>query len=349
MRDQKPRKGDKQPEHIEGDPTDPQGMAVMLGAYLESLRMRNYSEQTIIKRRAQVNDFIRWAAERSLVRPSEITRPILERYQRHLFCRHDRHDRPLSFRNQHSRLSSLRSWFKYLARGRYVLHNPASELELPKLGHRLPKHVLSQQEAEEILSQTDLAEPLGIRDRAILETFYSTGIRRQELVNLDVYDVDADRGVVMIRQGKGKKDRVIPIGSRALAWTEKYRLEIRPRLLIDPAEQALYLTRMGERFSGAGMSLLVREYVNSAETGKTGSCHLFRHTMATLMLEGGADLRFIQAMLGHAKLDTTQIYTQVSIRKLKEIHEATHPAKLSREPSAERPEPAGEAGSESIE
>jgi len=344
-----PRKGDKQPERIEGDATDPRGMAALLAAFLESLRMRNYSEQTVEKRRTHTNDFIRWAGERLLTRPSEITRPILERYQRHLFCRRDRHDRPLSFRNQHCRLSSLRSWFKWLAQQRHVLHNPASELELPKLGHRLPKHVLSQQDAEEILSQTDVAQPLGIRDRAILETFYSTGIRRQEMVNLNVYDVDADRGVVMIRQGKGKKDRVIPIGSRALAWTEKYRLEIRPRLLIDPAEQALYLTRMGERFSGAGMSLVVRGYVNSAETGKTGSCHLFRHTMATLMLEGGADLRFIQAMLGHAKLDTTQIYTQVSIRKLKEVHEATHPAKLSRNPGAERPGPTGEAGQKSIE
>ena len=263
-----PRKGDKQPERIEGDRTDPRGMAVLLGAYLESLRMRNYSEQTVEKRRTHTNDFIRWADERSLTRPSEITRPILERYQRHLFCRRDRHDRPLSFRNQHCRLSSLRSWFKWLARERHVLHNPASELELPKLGHRLPKHVLSQQEAEEILSQTDVAELLGIRDRAILETFYSTGIRRQEMVSLDVYDIDADRGVVMIRQGKGKKDRVIPIGSRALAWTEKYRHEVRPQLLIDPAEQALYLTRMGERFSGAGMSLLVREYVNQRGDGQ---------------------------------------------------------------------------------
>ncbi len=344
-----PRKGDKQPEHIEGDPTDPQGMAVMLAAYLESLRMRNYSEQTIIKRRAQVNDFIRWAAERSLTRPSEITRPILERYQRHLFHQRNQRGEPLSFRSQHSRLSSMRAWFKYLARERHVLYNPASELELPKLGHRLPKHVLSQQEAEEILNQTDVTEPLGIRDRAILETLYSTGIRRQELINLQVYDVDVDRGVAMIRQGKGKKDRVVPIGARALAWTEKYRHEVRPHLLAGSDESALYLTRMGEPFSPCGLSLLVREYVNRAETGKTGSCHLFRHTMATLMLEGGADVRFIQAMLGHAKLDTTQIYTQVSIRKLKEIHEATHPAKLSREPTAERPEPAGDAGPESIE
>ena len=142
---------------------------------------------------------------------------------------------------------------------------------------------------------------------------------------------------------------MIPIGSRALAWAEKYRLEVRPRLLIDPAEQALYLTRMGDRFSATGMSVLVREYVNSAETGKTGSCHLFRHTMATLMLEGGADLRFIQAMLGHAKLDTTQIYTQVSIRKLKEMHEATHPAKLNRESSAGNADQAGEAGRKTIE
>jgi integrase/recombinase XerD len=147
----------------------------------------------------------------------------------------------------------------------------------------------------------------------------------------------------MIRQGKGKKDRMVPIGNRALKWIERYTSEVRPRLLLDPNDATLFLTHLGEAFTTNRLTQMVREYVDSADIGKRGSCHLFRHTMATLMLENGADVRFIQAMLGHAKLETTQIYTQVSIRKLKEIHEATHPAK------DERSEARPEAGDERLE
>ena len=123
---------------------------------------------------------------------------------------------------------------------------------------------------------------------------------------------------------------MVPIGNRALKWIERYTSEVRPRLIIDPNDSTLFLTHLGEAFTTNRLTQMVREYVDSADIGKRGSCHLFRHTMATLMLENGADVRFIQAMLGHAKLETTQIYTQVSIRKLKENHEATHPAKDER-------------------
>jgi len=208
---------------------------------------------------------------------------------------------------------------------------PASELELPRLERRLPKHVLTIRESETVLATTNVSEPLGLRDRAILETLYSTGIRRMEVVNLKLYDMDVDRGTLMVRQGKGKKDRMVPIGKRAIGWIEKYLTEVRPRLIIDPNDVTLFLTHLGQGFTTNRLTQLVREYVDAADIGKRGSCHLFRHTMATLMLENGADIRFIQAMLGHAKLETTQIYTQVSIRKLKEIHEATHPAKMNRE------------------
>jgi integrase/recombinase XerD len=148
-----------------------------------------------------------------------------------------------------------------------------------------------------------------------------------ELIGLHLFDLDAERGVVMVRQGKGKKDRMIPIGARALAWIAKYRDDVRPELACGADDGTLFLTTLGEPFERNRMTQLVRGYVDAADTGKTGSCHLFRHTMATLMLENGADIRFIQAMLGHAELSTTQIYTQVSIRKLKDIHTATHPGR----------------------
>ena len=325
-----PRKHDRKPEHIAGDLTDPLSLGSLLSAFLDSMRVRNYADGTISKHRVQLNDFIEWAGQRALLRPSEITRPILQRYQRHLYERVNAKSERLSFRNQHNRLLSIRAWFKWLVRNNHILHNPASELDLPKLGHRLPKHILTQSEADQIMNGTDASCPFGVRDRAMLETLYSTGMRRMEIIGLQLYDTDADRGVIAIRQGKGKKDRVVPVGKRALAWIDKYVREVRSTLCIDSTEQTLFLTKFGEAFSASSLSLLVREYVDRANIGKTGSCHLFRHTMATLMLENGADIRYIQAMLGHAKLDTTQIYTQVSIRKLKEIHEATHPAKDKR-------------------
>jgi integrase/recombinase XerD len=134
--------------------------------------------------------------------------------------------------------------------------------------------------------------------------------------------------------GKGKKDRMIPIGDRALAWTEKYLNDVRPSIVVEPDEGWLFLTKEGTQLIADHLSSLVKGYVEAANTGKTGACHLFRHTMATLMLEGGADVRYIQQMLGHSRLETTEVYTHVSIRTLKAVHSATHPAHLQRTSSS---------------
>jgi len=156
---------------------------------------------------------------------------------------------------------------------------------------------------------------------------YSTGIRRAELVSLTLYDLDPQRGVMMVREGKGKKDRVIPIGARALAWIDKYLTDVRPDLASGADDGTLFLSTYGQPLGVERLAEIVREAVNDSGIGKRGSCHMFRHTMATLMLENGADVRFIQAMLGHADLKTTEIYSQVSIKALKAVHTATHPAK----------------------
>ncbi len=185
--------------------------------------------------------------------------------------------------------------------------------------------MLSASEAEAVLAVPDLSLGFGIRDRAMLEVLYSTGMRRRELIGLSVWDLDAERGTVSIRQGKGRRDRMVPIGERALAWVAKYSADVRPGLVVPPDAGVLFLTKEGLDFTPDHLSGLVTRYVERADIAKHGSCHLFRHTMATLMLEGGADIRYIQQMLGHAELSTTQIYTQVSIRALKAIHTATHP------------------------
>jgi integrase/recombinase XerD len=266
-----------------------------------------------------------------------VTKALLERYQRWLYHYRKDNGKALTFSSQFAHLVPVRAFFKWCAKKNHTLYNPAGELDMPKLENRLPRHVLTAGEADRVLNQANVADPLGVRDRAILETFYSSGIRRLELANLKLYDLDVERGTMMVRMGKGKKDRMIPIGERALAWIDRYITEVRPTLVRQPDEGVLFLSNQGETFSPNRLTQLVREYVAAADIGKSGSCHLFRHTMATLMLEGGADIRFIQQMLGHVKLDTTQIYAQVSIRKLKEIHTLTHPARLDK-PGQEKPE-----------
>ena len=323
-----PRKGSHSPRSPISDPRDPHGWHAVSEAFLVWMGVQNYSPKTVENRRTYVRYFVEWAQERGLHHPMEVTKAILERYQRHLFHYRKRDGLPMSGRSMHARLIPVRAFFKWAARQNRILYNPASEIDLPRSEKRLPKHILNVAEVEAIMARCNLADPLGIRDRAMLETFYSTGMRRSELASLQAIDLDHERGTLMVRQGKGRKDRMIPIGERALAWIRRYLEEVRPGLVREPDSGTLFLTNLFEPFTPNRLTQLVRDYIDAAELGKRGSCHLFRHTCATLMLEGGADIRFIQQLLGHAELSTTQIYTQVSIQQLKQVHSATHPARL---------------------
>lgn len=322
-------------------------LEAMMHDHLHALAVQNYSEHTVRNRRVHIGFFIQWCSERGLSEPVEVTRPVLERYQRHLFHYRKKNGEPLSFRSQHSCLVPLRVWFRWMTRQNHILHNPASELELPRLGRALPKNIFSAPEVERVMQLCEVEEPIGLRDRALLEVLYSTGIRRLETVGLKLYDLSLDRGLILVRHGKGNKDRYVPIGERAIAWLEKYIREARPQLAVEPDDMTVFLTAQGEPFSRDHLSWTVRERVVAAKLGKVGSCHLFRHTMATLMHEGGADIRYIQQMLGHEDIKTTQIYTQVAIRALQQIHAATHPgAMLERreQPSTK----ANDAGADSL-
>ena len=293
--------------------------------YIDYLRVMNYSERTIDHREITLMQFSTWCEERGLNRTNEVTKPILERYRRHLHHSRDRRGNPLSAKNQLARLIPLRGFFKWATQQNYLLYNPASELELPRVEKRLPKATLSPEEAELILSLPNIQTEEGLRDRAILEVLYSTGVRRMEVVNLSRADVHTDRGVLAVRQGKGKKDRFVPVSERATQWITKYLDEVRTGFAIEPDPQNVFLEKNGQPLTPDRLSRLVTKYIKQADIGKSGSCHLFRHTVATLMLDNGADIRFIQQMLGHASILTTEIYTHVSIVKLKQIHEMTHP------------------------
>jgi integrase/recombinase XerD len=195
---------------------------------------------------------------------------------------------------------------------------------LPKRPKRIPQTLLSRDDVALILNQPDLKTPDGIRDRAILELFYSTGIRRMELLNLRVQDVDTRQRVLYVREGKGAKDRLLPLSEAAGNWLEKYLHEIRPQLVLTASEEILFLTDYGEPYSGGVLGRMIKKRLQQAGIEGQGGCHLFRHACATHMLENGADIRFIQALLGHEDLSSTQIYTHVVIEKLRAVHAATY-------------------------
>jgi integrase/recombinase XerD len=320
-------------------PADPKGMPALMALWIEAMRTRALSESHVETCQMDVSAFIVFCQERGVTKAAHVTKPVIERYRRQLFYyRKETKDgtegEPLGIRTQIERLTAIRLFFRWLAKNNHVLSNPASDIELPKIPPRKPPEVLTVAEVEEILSQPDLSTPYGVRDRAILETLYSTGMRRKELSRLLVTDLQTSAGIVRIRHGKGRKERIVPIGSRALAWIHRYMADARPQLVTSQDDGTLFLTFTGKPFWPDTLTQLARDYVKKAGITKPGSCHLFRHTMATLMLDNGADTRFIQEMLGHANLQTTQIYTHVAIKKLKEIHTATHPgATLEKPPS----------------
>jgi integrase/recombinase XerD len=325
------RRRKPQPSSIarERYPVERSGLYPYLVRFLEAYAARGYAPRTTEIRSEALKRFLRFLDERGITRPQDVTRPILERYRRHLYHHRKDNGEPLSFSTQQQRLIPLRAFFRWLARENYILGNPASELELPRVHRKLPAHILSREEVAAVMAQALLHGELGIRDRTLLETLYSTGIRRSELIALKLYDLDLRNGALLVRQGKGQKDRYVPLGSRAVEWLRRYLEDIRPAIVIEPDPGYVFLHEFGEPFGKNRLTDLVKKYLRAAGVAKPGAAHLFRHAMATHMLENGADIRFIQAILGHAQLTTTEIYTHVTIAKLKEVHTLTHPAERS--------------------
>jgi integrase/recombinase XerD len=318
---------------------DPHCLLAQIDRHLYWLSVRGFAESTLATRRKDLVDFCSWCEARGVVRPPDLNRLVLDLYQKWVARLTRKDGAPLCLHTQALKLSAIAGFCKWLARERLVLYNPAAEMELPKRSVRLPRTVLTAQEAEKVLAVPDVTTVLGLRDRAMLETLYSTGVRRSELARLTIPDIDFRRGVLVVRQGKSRKDRFVPVGERALAWIRKYIEESRVELATVTDDGALFLTADSLPFAFKHIGDIASRAIAKAEIGKTGSCHIFRHTMATLMLAGGADIRFIQQILGHASLETTQIYTRVSIHQLKAVHEATHPgAKLKRRAATDMPE-----------
>ncbi|MFM1652801.1 site-specific tyrosine recombinase XerD [Brevibacillus sp. B_LB10_24] len=220
-------------------------------------------------------------------------------------------------------LASIRAFYQFLVRDRYLDKDPSIHLETPKIEKRLPK-VLAVDEVERLLEGPVTSQPAGLRDKAMLELLYATGIRVSELVHLHVGDVNLDMGFLKC-MGKGSKERIIPLGRTAIDVVRQYIMTGRPRLLKQKSETALFLNHLGKRITRQGFWKIIKKYAVQANIRAEITPHTLRHSFATHLLENGADLRSVQEMLGHADISTTQIYTHVTRTRIKDVYAKTHP------------------------
>ena len=310
-----------------GEMKKPNGFGILGEAYFDDLAVNQYSPRTIICKRNMLKKFVDWCIAREISLPEQVTSNIIESFQRYLHHYRQDNGKPLTPSTQRIRLTAIKVFFEWLSEKGHLVLSPARYLKLPSVNQTLPKHIFNESDVEQVLNMPDIKTVTGLRNRAMMEVLYSSAIRRLELVNLNQYDVDIDNGVLRVRHGKGNKDRIVPVGKRALHWVCRYLEEARGKLIKYEACDNLFISTSGKGIKAGTVSSCFQKYIQKSGVKKGGSCHIFRHSAATLMLENGADIRVIQSMLGHASLATTQIYTKVSIKHLKEVHQKTHPAK----------------------
>lgn len=285
----------------------------------------NYAEGTIKRYLHFLNRFLTYLEGRGITDISAINKEDIQDYQRQLYETINARGEPNSVFHQNNNLKVIKSFFRFLTEDGYIVSDPARDVSYAREPRRLPRSILSKSEAKKIIHAPNTATAIGYRDRTILEVFYSTGIRRNELINLTLQDVDYHEGLIRINSGKGDKDRVVPIGKIACRYLENYVKAVRPSLIKDPYNNHLFLTMNGSKLSENTVWQIVKAYGKKAKLKKNVSPHTFRHTCATLMLRNKANVRHIQELLGHASLESTQVYSHVSITDLKEVHARCHP------------------------
>jgi integrase/recombinase XerD len=290
-----------------------------IGLFMDHLGLeRGLSPNTLEAYRRDLRKYARFLEGRGVAEPGRVTREHIRDF---LFAEKDRE---LSATTISRELVAVRLFHRFLAAENLAPEDPAELLESPKTLKALPDH-LSRRDVEAMLAVPNLRKPEGLRDRACLELLYGCGLRASELVGLKVADVHFDLGIVRVL-GKGRKERIVPFGRKARESLERYARQVRPLWFRKgQAGQALFLTRLGRPMSRQALWLLVRRSARGARIQKRLYPHIFRHSFATHLLEGGADLRVLQEMLGHSDISTTQVYTHVDRSRLKRVHRTFHP------------------------
>jgi len=311
---------------------------------LELLRRRfgewltacNYAARTREEYDRSVRDFVQWLErETEIESVTEALPQHLHQYQMALCQRPAKDDGGiLAVSTQAKTLAAIKTWFEWMVSEQMLAFNPASALRMPKVPRSLPRNVLTQEEARLLLESTPIENPRDIRDRAMLEVLYGSGIRREEMLRLTIYDADLKLGSLRIELGKGRQTRIVPLTRSAIAALKLYLEEVRPRWATEAGKTVLFVSsRSGRALSDNDMLRIVRKAGRRAGIRKHISPHTLRHSCATHLLQEQADIRQIQKLLGHRKLSTTEIYTHVEISDLAGVIARCHPReKVRREP-----------------
>ena len=280
---------------------------------------RGLAHNTIISYREDLNIYIGFLIKRNINSLSKTTKEEIINFMFY------QKDRGLSVNSVARRLAAIKMFYRFLVRERILKNDPTGLIDSPKLWKKIPE-TLSLNEVDSLISQPDIRDRQGIRDRAILEALYATGMRVSEAVNLKVDNVNLDIGFLRCI-GKGSKERVIPLGRKAIGSLRRYLRISRPQLLNSAKKDSefLFLNRFGKKISRQSLWKIIKRYAREARIKKTIMPHILRHSFATHLLERGADLRSVQEMLGHANISTTQIYTHINKERLKSIHRMFHP------------------------
>ena len=300
--------------------------AELIGDYIEYLQSLNRAAATLKVKARRLREFLKYAQGEGAEHVADVTGSIIFAFQKHLACSKDGRGNLHSVSARNKYVTVIKGFFLYLKHEGYVAHNPADAVEYAGEPKRLPRAILTRREVKKILRQPDTNTVLGFRDRTILEVLYTTGIRRQELLQLSIEDVDLDSGLIVIREGKGMKDRVVPVGKIAARYLETYINGIRPELARpDPLTRVLFLSRVGRQMDPSTVKHLVHKHATAAGIKHKVTPHTFRHSCATHMIRNRANIRHVQELLGHSQLTTTQQYVRVTITDLQEAHRRHHP------------------------
>jgi site-specific recombinase XerD len=294
-------------------------------------RWRQYQEiinrapGTILTRGNSLKHLVTFLIQQGVSDIYDVRKEHLSSYQKELFYqlnKKGRQNQPGTLNNQ---IKAMKSFFSFLKIEGYLSYDPSRDIQYSKEPRALPKVILTEKEIKKLLKAPDIHNPFGYRDRAMLELLYSSGLRLSELLNLKPVDVDYEQGLVRVNKGKGGKDRIVPIGKIASKYVENYIKLIRIDLQRKKNNEYLFLSLQGRQLCGRQLEWLIDRYTYKAKLNKNVTPHTFRHTCATHLLQRKANIRCVQEILGHASLDTTQKYTQITITDLKEAHQSSHP------------------------
>ena len=288
-------------------------------------KLLNQSVRTIEENFYNLNHLKKFLEQKGISDVTAVTQNTLSEFQHWLFYQPTWKGTARSIANQNRILSVVRGFFKFLTKEGYLGQNPARDLELAREPQSLPRNILTPGEAKKILESVDTTTALGYRDRTILEVFYSTGIRQSELIHLKIEDVNLEEELLKINQGKGGKDRVVPLTRTASSFLETYIKGIRPELLFRKNSDTLFLSVRGRPLDRYNLGKMVKSRSQAAGVKKLVTCHVWRHTCATHLLQNRANLRHVQEILGHESLAMTERYLRITITDLKEAHRKFHP------------------------